>query len=118
MTHPHGPLSAAHIERFVNEGFVRIDEAFPSELAAACREKLWLATGLAPDAPSTWTAPVIRIGEISHPLFREAASTPALVAAYDALVGPGRWLPARPGRGRSCRAHRRSNRSPAPRRAR
>ncbi len=93
MTHPHALFSAAHIERFVTEGFVRVDEAFPSELAAACREKLWLAIGLDPDAPATWTRPVIRIGEIAHPLFREAASTPALVAAYDALVGPGRWLP-------------------------
>lgn len=93
MTHPCAPLSPAQIQRFVDEGFVRIDHAFPSELAAACREKLWLATGLAPDAPSTWKAPVIRIGEIPHPLFREAASTPSLVAAYDALVGPGRWLP-------------------------
>ena len=86
-------LSAEQIEQFVADGFVRIDEAFPTDLAAACREKLWLATGLSPNAPETWKQPVIRIGEIPHPLFREAASTPALVEAYDALVGPGRWLP-------------------------
>jgi hypothetical protein len=35
----------------------------------------------------------VRIGEIAHPSFQRAASTPRLVAAYDALVGPGRWLP-------------------------
>lgn len=93
MNHPLSPLSQAQIERFVTDGFVRIDEAFSAEQAAACREKLWLATGLSPDAPSTWKVPVIRIGEIAHPLFRDVASMPALVAAYDALVGPGRWLP-------------------------
>ncbi len=86
-------LAPAQIDRFIEEGFVRIDEAFPAALAAACREKLWLATGLSPDAPETWTKPVIRIGEIPHPLFLEAASTEKLVAAYDALVGAGRWLP-------------------------
>lgn len=35
----------------------------------------------------------MRIGEIPNPLFRDAANTPRLHAAYDALVGPGRWLP-------------------------
>nr|WP_199351086.1 hypothetical protein [Haliangium ochraceum] len=54
---------------------------------------LWRATGCAEDAPSTWTRPVVRIGEIPNPLFRDAANTPRLHAAYDALVGPGRWLP-------------------------
>jgi hypothetical protein len=86
-------LSAGQIERFVHDGFVRIDEAFPRELADACRRILWLATGCAEDAPATWTRPVVRIGEIPNPLFREAANTPKLHAAYDALVGPGRWLP-------------------------
>ncbi|HVJ93829.1 MAG TPA: phytanoyl-CoA dioxygenase, partial [Labilithrix sp.] len=28
-----------------------------------------------------------------NPLFRDAANTPRLCASYDALVGPGRWLP-------------------------
>ncbi len=91
---PHrAALSTAQIEQFIVEGFVRIDEAFPRDLAAACRRILWLATGCAEDAPSTWARPVVRIGEIPNPLFREAANTPALHAAYDALVGPGRWLP-------------------------
>ncbi|XXS90121.1 phytanoyl-CoA dioxygenase [Sorangium sp. So ce362] len=35
----------------------------------------------------------MRVGEIPNPLFRAAASTPKLHAAYDALVGPGRWMP-------------------------
>ncbi len=90
---PEATLSAAQIEQFVLDGFVRIDEAFPRELADACRRILWLATGCREDAPATWTRPVVRVGEIANPLFRDAANTPRLHAAYDALVGSGRWEP-------------------------
>jgi len=89
----HVPLSAAQIERFVVDGFVRIDDAFPRDLADSCRRILWLATGCRAEEPSTWTRPVVRIGEIPHPLFRQAANAPRLCAAFDALVGPGRWMP-------------------------
>jgi hypothetical protein len=54
------------------------------------------ATGgqdLDPGDPATWTRPVIRLGGYGDPLFRQAASTPALVSAFDQLVGPGRWVP-------------------------
>lgn len=93
MAHHDVALSAAQIEQFVHDGFVRLDGAFPRELADACRRVLWLAAGCAEDTPSTWTRPVVRIGEIPNPLFRDAANTPKLHAAYDALVGRGRWLP-------------------------
>jgi hypothetical protein len=81
------------VERFIVDGYVRIDEAFPRELADACRRILWLATGLSEDAPETWIQPVLRVGEIANELFVQAANTRRLRAAYDALVGPGRWLP-------------------------
>lgn len=81
------------VDRFIHDGFVRLDGAFPRPLADACRQVLWRATGCNENDPTTWTRPVVRIGELSLPMFREAASTPALHAAFDALVGPGRWLP-------------------------
>lgn len=86
-------LSAAQIDQFIEDGFVRLDGAFPRSLADGCRRILWKATGCDPDEPATWTRPVVRIGEIALPPFRDAASTPELVGAYDSLVGPGRWLP-------------------------
>ncbi|WP_394828055.1 phytanoyl-CoA dioxygenase family protein [Pendulispora albinea] len=92
MPHPSG-LSAAQIDQFISDGFIRVDEAFPRDLADACRRILWLATGCMEDDPSTWTRPVVRIDQIPNPLFRDAANTPTLCASYDALVGPGRWLP-------------------------
>lgn len=86
-------LSSAQIEGFITDGFVRVDGAFPREVADACREVLWLATGCARDAPEAWTRPVVRVGEIAKPVLRDAANTPTLHAAFDALVGAGRWLP-------------------------
>ena len=84
-------LEPAHIEQFITDGFVRIDHAFPRALADAARAILWKATGCDPDDPATWTRPVIRLGMFTQPPFVEAANTPRLHAAFDQLVGPGRW---------------------------
>jgi len=88
-------LTSAQIESFVIDGFVRIDDAFSKSLADQGRAILWRETGCAPDNPSTWTRPVIRLGGYADQPFRDAANTSALHAAYDALVGAGNWL--RPG---------------------
>lgn len=86
-------LSAAQLDALVTDGFVRIDHAFPTELAEQGRAVLWAATGCDPDNPNTWTQPVIRLGHFAQPPFRDAANTPVLLAAYDQLVGENRWLP-------------------------
>jgi hypothetical protein len=93
MTGTLPALSAAQIDAFITNGFVRIDNAFPRELADQGRAILWAATGCDPHDSATWTQPVVRLGEFSQPPFRQAANTPALRAAYDQLAGPGRWLP-------------------------
>jgi hypothetical protein len=80
------------LDRFVYDGFVRVDRAFPRDVADAAQAVLWRDTGCDPGAPSTWTRPVIRLGMYAQPPFVEAANTPVLHAAFDALVGPGRWL--------------------------
>jgi hypothetical protein len=86
-------LTADQIDRFVEEGFVHVEGAFPRETAEAGRALLWEATGCDPDDPTTWTQPVIRLGGFSQQPFYEAANTPALHAAFDQLVGAGRWVP-------------------------
>ena len=86
-------LGAAEIESFIENGFVRIDDAFPAERAGAARDILWRDLGLDRDDPATWTQPVVRLGMYSQPPFVEAAATPRLRAAYDQLAGAGRWLP-------------------------
>lgn len=86
-------LNNAQIEEFINHGFVRIDGAFPSELAQQGRTILWADTGCDPANPVTWTKPVVRLGDYGQEPFRLAANTPQLRTAYDQLVGVGRWLP-------------------------
>jgi len=86
-------LSAAQIDQFVQDGFVKIDNAFPRELADEARAILWRDTGCDPDDPTTWTKPVIRLGMYTQEPFVKAANTPVLNTAFDQLVGQGRWQP-------------------------
>ena len=86
-------LGEADIHHFIQHGFLKLEGAFPRELADEGRAMLWRETGCDPDDPSTWTRPVIRLGDYSGPPFGGAANTPALRAAFDGLVGRGRWLP-------------------------
>lgn len=81
------------VESFIEQGYVRIDEAFPKELAGEGRQILWRDLGCDPADRSTWTRPVIRLGGYAQEPFRKAVNTPKLTAAYDALVGKGRWEP-------------------------
>lgn len=84
-------IDDAQIEQFVAEGYVKLEAAFPRALAAAAREILWRDTGCDPNDPSTWTQPVVRLGQYAAPPFAQAANTPELHAAFDQLVGRGRW---------------------------
>ena len=88
-------LSAALIDAFIKDGFVRIDQAFPTHLADTARARLGRDAGCNPSDPATWTKPVIRLGMYTDPAFVEAANTPLLHAAFDQLVGAERWLPCR-----------------------
>jgi hypothetical protein len=86
-------LSAAEISSFIRDGFIRLDQAFSRQTAEQARAILWKATECDPDDRSTWTRPVIRLGQFGQPPFREAANTPVLHRTFDQLVGQGRWLP-------------------------
>ncbi len=85
-------LTPFRVQDFIDSGFVRIDNAFPVDLANQCRAELWGATGLSPEKPEHWRQPVIRIASMSTPAFVEAANAPVLHRAYDQLAGPGRWI--------------------------
>jgi hypothetical protein len=86
-------LDEAQIQQFITDGFVRLDDCFPRELADEGRELLWRDTGCVPHDRTTWTKPVIRLGDYGQEPFRKAVNMPRLHAAFDQLVGPGRWLP-------------------------
>lgn len=88
-------LTDDDVAAFVRDGYVRLEGAFPGEVAADARALLWPQTGCDPDDPATWTRPVVRLGEQVGGPFAAAASAPALHAAFDRLVGVGRWRPRR-----------------------
>ena len=83
----------ALVDDFVNDGFVRIDAAFPSEVAAECRGLLWEQLPESPDEPDSWNRPVVRLGYQAGGCFEASINTEALHEAFDALVGAGRWMP-------------------------
>lgn len=93
-TTPHmRAFSDAQLDQFIQDGFIRLDNAFPRHLADQGRTILWRDTGCDPADRKTWTRPVVRLGYYGDAPFREAVNTPLLRAAFDQLVGRGRWYP-------------------------
>ena len=90
-TEPIG-LTYRQVQNFIDDGFVKIENAFSSDLAKQCRDELWADIGLSPDEPENWVQSVVRVGSKASPPFIEAANTPPLHKAYDQLVGDRRWL--------------------------
>lgn len=88
----HPGLSQAQIAHFIEHGYIKLEGAFDGALARQGRDRLWSSMGLSPDAPETWKQPVVRLGFMTGMPFVDAANTPLLHAAYDALAGEGRWL--------------------------
>ena len=81
------------VERFLRDGFVKIEGAFPPRVAEDCARLLWRETGYDPDDPGTWKEPVVRVGGMAQGPFAAAANSPVLHEAFDLLVGANRWLP-------------------------
>jgi hypothetical protein len=88
-------LADAHIRDFINDGFVRVDDAFPRDVAGACCAILWRDTGCDPNNRATWTRPVVCLGDRDQAPFVAAANAPRLRAALNQIVGKGRWQPRR-----------------------
>ncbi|MCA6124067.1 phytanoyl-CoA dioxygenase [Bradyrhizobium sp. WSM 1704] len=86
-------LDAAQIQQFIEQGFVRIDNAFPRELAEQGRAIMWSDLPCREHDPSTWRQPVIRLPGYGGEPFRQAINTPVLLRAFDQIAGPGRWRP-------------------------
>ncbi|MEH2623787.1 hypothetical protein V1292_001842 [Bradyrhizobium sp. AZCC 1719] len=88
----HIGLTSRQVQSFIDDGFVKIENAFSTDLAKQCRDELWTDIGLSPDKPEGWIRPVIRVASKSSPPFVEAGNTPQLHKAYDQLVGVDRWF--------------------------
>jgi hypothetical protein len=86
-----------NVDAFVRDGFVAVRGAVPAETVAACRELIWAEVerrGVHRDDPASWPALVEGLDELAGEPFAAAYMAPTLTAAYDELIGPGRWTPA------------------------
>lgn len=86
-------LTDDQIAAFVEDGLVRLDSAFPRDVAESCCAMIAERLGYDPRNPETWTQPVLRAAGFNHEPFRQSAHTPQLAAAFDQLAGKGRWRP-------------------------
>lgn len=86
-------LEREDVARFIRDGFVRIEGAFSRAAAAECCARIAARGGIDLTDPANWDQPVARIIGTGDPVFAEVINTPRLHAAFDTVVGPGRWIP-------------------------
>jgi hypothetical protein len=82
------------LDAFVRDGYVAIRGAVDAGTAAACRELIWAAMerrGVRWNDPGRWPPLVQGMDDLAGEPFVAAYLAPALTAAYDELIGPGRW---------------------------
>lgn len=83
------------VDAFVRDGYVAVRRAVDPETVGACRESVWAAMerrGVHRDSHGSWPSLVEGLDDaaVGEALLR-AYLAPALTAAYDELIGPGRW---------------------------
>lgn len=88
-------LSKKNIEHFIHDGFIRLDDAFPKEIADAALNILWNDLPYDRSDPSTWIEPVIRLGMYSDEPFVNSVNTTKMHSAFNQLIGKDKWIPLR-----------------------
>ncbi|HEY3903532.1 MAG TPA: phytanoyl-CoA dioxygenase [Streptosporangiaceae bacterium] len=80
---------------FIRDGYVVIRGAVDPDTTAACRELIWAGLaerGIRRDESASWPV-TAQFDDPGAEPFSAAGLSPALTAAYDELIGPGRWTP-------------------------
>ena len=83
------------VDGFIRDGYVALRGAVDPGTVAAGRELIWAALakrGVRRDDRATWPA-LAEFGDLGAGPFAVARRSPALTAACDELIGPGRWSP-------------------------
>lgn len=87
-------LTNEELNSFEKNGFITLRNAFSSEVAANCMAIIWSEIekqGVLKDDPSSWKKPVVRVNTPQGDPFVIAGRSPALLQAYDQLLGEGNW---------------------------
>jgi len=83
------------VDGFVRDGYVAVRGAVDAATVAACRELIWeglAGRGVRRADPLSWPSLAV-FHDLGAGPFAAAGMAPALTAAYDKLIGPGRWSP-------------------------
>ncbi len=88
-------LNKADIEHFISNGYIKIENAFPRQLAEEAVDILWKDIPFEKTIRDSWPEPVIRLGMYTQKPIVDAVNTPVLQAAFNQLVGADRWIPCR-----------------------
>jgi hypothetical protein len=83
-------LSRREIDQFMEVGYVRVEEAFPRQVARGCRDLAMEQLEIAASAP--WPEPVVR-GVVDGQPFHQAANAPRLLEAVGQLLEGEAWQP-------------------------
>ncbi len=82
------------VDRFVADGFVKLESVVPREVADEGRALLWRRIGLSPDDPSGWREPVVWTADLTgEGPFGSMVRSARLSGALDLLAGAGGWVP-------------------------
>jgi len=87
-------LTKTAIANFVDDGYVVLRRAVPSDVITECQNMVWTdlsSRGIKRDDRSTWTRPVVRINTREEGPFVAAGTARVLWDAYDQLLGEGTW---------------------------
>ncbi|WP_344235809.1 phytanoyl-CoA dioxygenase family protein [Actinocorallia libanotica] len=87
-------MGVIDVDRFIADGFVKLERAVPPEVGAAARTLLWRQIGLSPQDPSGWKKPVVWAADLTgEGPFGEILRSARLAEALDEICGPGGWIP-------------------------
>lgn len=87
-------MGVVDVDRFMADGFVKLEAAVPREAGDAARALLWQQIGLSPQDPASWKKPVVWASDLTgEGPFGEIMRSARLVEALDGLCGTGGWIP-------------------------
>jgi hypothetical protein len=87
-------LTNEQVQHFKEKGWVKVEQAYPREEALKVQDFLWNELlerhTVKRDDPSTWTQPVIRLGDYYESV-TDGCNTDRLTGAIEDLLGEDRW---------------------------